>query len=152
MGIADKIVAGDIRAVARLIRDIDDMADIENIIDRSLNEIVLPMERKIFKEKTDRIIRKLFELEDIKEWFTPGLNVWKEKEMVDRNGNLHRFDRVVFKKDMITLIDYKTGDEPVSSYKKQIETYKGILMDYFPGKDIESYIIQLSTREVVKIE
>lgn len=144
---------GDIaHRVLYYIRDIDDMADIENIIDRSLNEIVLPMERKIFKEKTYSIIRKLFELEDIKEWFTPGLNVWKEKEMIDRNGNLHRFDRVVFKKDMITLIDYKTGDEPVSSYKKQIETYKGILMDYFPGRAIESYILQLSTREVVKIE
>ncbi len=149
----EAVVLGNIvHRVLFYIRDINDMERLENILDRSLNEIVLPEERGFFKEKTDNIIRKLMDLENVKEWFTPGLLVWREKEIVDRKGNLHRFDRVVFKKGCIHLIDFKTGDESVSNYKKQIRKYRDILLDYFHGKVVESFIIQANTGEVIRIE
>ena len=78
--------------------------------------------------------------------------IWREKEIVDKDGNLYRFDRVIFNFNTIILIDYKTGDEKVSSYKKQIQKYRDVLSDYFPGKIIKSYIIQLNTGEVIRVE
>ncbi len=144
---------GDIvHRVLYYVRDINDMENLENIIECSLNEIALPQERQFFKEKTNCIIRKVMDMKEVKMWFTPGLKVWREKEMVGRNGNLHRFDRVIFDHDRINLIDYKTGDEPVSRYKKQIQIYRDVLLDFFPGGVVESHIIQMSTGKVVKIE
>jgi ATP-dependent exoDNAse (exonuclease V) beta subunit len=141
-----------VHRVLYYIKDINDLDNIEYIINRSLNELALPLERLFFKERIESLVKKIIEYEDIKKFFDPSLTVWREKEIVDRDGNLYRFDRVIFNFDTIILIDYKTGDEKVSSYKKQIQKYRDILWDYFPGKIIESYIIQLNTGEVISVE
>jgi ATP-dependent exoDNAse (exonuclease V) beta subunit len=141
-----------VHRVLYYIRDTNDMVNIKSIIDRSLNEIALPEERGVFKERVESTIKKIMSIGKTKEWFTPGLLVWREKEMADRDGNIHRFDRVVIGEDIITLIDYKTGDEPVSRYKKQLRTYRDILIDYFPHRIVESCIIQADTGEVIRIE
>lgn len=141
-----------VHRVLYYIKDISDLDNIGYIIDRSLNELALPLERKILKERIESVVKKIIEYEDVKKYFDPSLTVWREKEIVDRDGNLYRFDRVIFNFDTIILIDYKTGDKKVSSYKKQIQKYRDILSNYFPEKIIKSYIIQLNTGEVISVE
>ncbi|MEA1912457.1 MAG: UvrD-helicase domain-containing protein [candidate division WOR-3 bacterium] len=134
------------------IKDIKDLENLESIVQRSLNEFALPTEREIFKKKAFSTIQRIFKNKEIRKWFAPGLSVWREKEMIDSEGNLYRFDRVILQENEIALIDYKTGEEPSSKWKKQLLNYKELLEQYFPEKEINSYIINLSNNLVLKIE
>jgi len=133
------------------IKDTGDLENLDSIITRSLNELINSREKEFFREKTKPLIEKLFEKEEIKKWFAPELKVWREKEIVSNTGELHRFDRVVFVRGEIHIIDFKSGEQPLSKWKKQLENYKKILSEYFPNKEIKTYIINLNTGEVVQI-
>ncbi len=133
------------------IKDTGDLENLDSIITRSLNELINSREKEFFREKTKPLIEKLFEKEEIKKWFAPELKVWREKEIVSNTGKLHRFDRVVFVRGEIHIIDFKSGEQPLSKWKKQLENYKKILSEYFPNKEIKTYIINLNTGEVVQI-
>ncbi len=141
-----------VHRVLYYIEDLSDIENLESIIERSLNELALPGEREFFKGTIKEIVKRTLDKEEIRKWFAQGLVVWREKEMVDKDGKINRFDRVVFREKEIELIDYKTGQEPISHYKKQIMTYKKTLEDYFPKKKVTAYIIQLEKGEVIKIE
>jgi ATP-dependent helicase/nuclease subunit A len=133
------------------IKDTDDLENLDSIIARSLNEFTTPGEKEFFREKTKPIIKSIFEKEEIKKWFAPSLKVWREKEIVSDEGELYRFDRAVFNKNEIHIIDYKSGEQPSSKWRRQLENYKKILSEYFPDKKIKTYIINLNTREVLQI-
>ena len=60
---------------------------------------------------------------DIKPYFTEGLRVKNEEEILLSSGRIIRPDRLIFKKNEVTIIDYKTGLEN-NTHKKQILEYK----------------------------
>jgi len=55
-------------------------------------------------------------------YFSSGVVVKNETELLDRNGIIHRPDRVVIRNGILCVIDYKTG-EKAESHKKQINGY-----------------------------
>ena len=59
-------------------------------------------------------------------------------------------DRVIIKNNEVIIIDYKSGEQPSSKWKEQLKNYKKVLSEYFPDKDIETYIINLNTGEVLE--
>lgn len=133
------------------IEDINSLENLDSIISRSLNEFTLPGEREYFKEKTKPIIEDLFEKKEVRDWFLPGVKAWREREVVSSEGELYRLDRVVFKKDEIHIIDFKSGREPISTWKKQLANYKQTLSEYFSERIIKTYIINLNSGEVLEI-
>ena len=60
---------------------------------------------------------------DMKPYFAQGLRVKNEEEILLSNGRILRPDRLIFKKNEVTIIDYKTGLEN-NTHKKQILEYK----------------------------
>jgi len=58
----------------------------------------------------------------LKHYFSMGLLVKNETELLDENGKMHRPDRVVIGGDELCVIDYKTGSKS-ESHKKQISSY-----------------------------
>ena len=60
---------------------------------------------------------------DVKPYFTRGLRVKNEEEILLSNGRILRPDRLIFKENEVTIIDYKTGQEN-NTHKKQILEYK----------------------------
>ena len=60
---------------------------------------------------------------DMKPYFAKGLRVKNEEEILLSNGRILRPDRLVFEKNEVTIIDYKTGLENYG-HKKQILEYK----------------------------
>ena len=85
----------------------------------------------------------------------PGRIILREQEFLDRNGKLYRMDRVVVDPRTVTVIEYKTGTDTVSSTEKkhamQVKTYKNILHEMFPGKSIEGIIVYVDRQEIVTV-
>ena len=61
--------------------------------------------------------------------FSPEVTVYNEKDIITKQGEILRPDRIVINtKNEATIVDYKTGS-PNSSHVKQIETYSSALRD-----------------------
>ena len=60
---------------------------------------------------------------DMRPYFAQGLRVKNEEEILLSNGRILRPDRLIFKENEVTIIDYKTGLEN-NTHKKQILEYK----------------------------
>ncbi len=60
-------------------------------------------------------------------YFTKGLKIKNEADILLKNNTVLRPDRLVFKENNVTIIDYKTGlenkkhIEQILEYKKEIE-------------------------------
>ena len=78
---------------------------------------------------------------EIKPYFAHGLRVKNEKEIILSNGRILRPDRLIFKKNEVTIIDYKTGQEN-KTHEEQILEYKTEIekMGYWVKECILIYI------------
>jgi len=59
----------------------------------------------------------------LKKYFQPGLIIRNETELILNNSEIVRPDRVVVDDQLLTIIDYKTGEEKEQDYK-QLREYK----------------------------
>jgi ATP-dependent exoDNAse (exonuclease V) beta subunit len=77
----------------------------------------------------------------------------REQEFSDRKGRLFRMDRVVVDKDTVTVIDYKTGREPLvpDAYRKQMKNYASILGELYPEKQIMAIIAYADVQKVEQV-
>ncbi len=71
-----------------------------------------------------------------------------EQEFTAPDGTLVRMDRVVVDTDVVTVIDYKTGDEK-PGYSEQIAKYMGILRNFYDGRTVQGMIVFID-RKVVR--
>lgn len=89
---------------------------------------------------------------DIKKFFSlMHEKVLNEFEIIDKNGVIHRVDRVVEDKESVTVIDYKTG-HPQKEHFLQVKLYMNILSEIFKDKKINGYLYYLDLREVKEVK
>lgn len=93
------------------------------------------------KDKLQETIAAVLQLEPLKPLYRRGVKAKNECGMYDRQGRFFRADRVVFEKDRVVIIDFKTG-HPHPSHRKQIQNYGRILQDMGYMK-IERYLVYL---------
>ncbi|MCK5213773.1 MAG: UvrD-helicase domain-containing protein [Candidatus Omnitrophica bacterium] len=97
-------------------------------------------------------IEELLKAKDLKEIFyiDEGL-VFTEKEIVNKAGDTKRVDRLVVKKDVVWVIDYKSAEDPLGRQKEQIEEYCAILKEVYPKRNVEGYLVYLDSLKLDKI-
>ena len=86
-------------------------------------------------------LQKFFERSEIKKYFT-RMNeriVRNEQEIGSSNGRLYRIDRLVIDRDLVTVIDYKTGGER-TEYIDQVTEYIGLLKGLYPRAKIQGIL------------
>ena len=76
----------------------------------------------------ERILGQLFELPELKEWFSGSWKVYPEAEMADGKGNLYRADRILSGNGYWLLLDFKTGEES-EEHKVQIKKYRELFLE-----------------------
>ncbi len=103
------------------------------------NGLYLQLMRFMTHEK----VRPFFEAKD--------MQVYTEREFIDSTGQLLRIDRLLIGKDMIQVIDLKTGQRD-EGYGRQISRYLSTLKEIYPDKDIKGYILYVDLKEVVEIK
>ncbi|MBW6460744.1 MAG: UvrD-helicase domain-containing protein [Bacteroidales bacterium] len=93
------------------------------------------------------IIDGLLHHPEIGRFFSASYEVRNEPEMMDEKGSLYRPDRVIFRDNKATVIDYKTG-KPSQYHHKQVKDYADLLqqMQY----EVEgAYLVYLDKQPAV---
>jgi ATP-dependent exoDNAse (exonuclease V) beta subunit len=67
----------------------------------------------------------------------PGRTVLREQELCSAQGRLYRMDRLVVDPQMVTVIDFKTGEEEPGEHERQLRGYMDLLSPLYPGRAIE---------------
>jgi len=84
----------------------------------------------------------------LKKYFSVGLKVKNEEDILLENGKVIRPDRLVFMPDGITIIDYKTG-APLASHEEQILTYRSHIVSM--GYPVISCVLVYINEECVEL-
>ncbi len=105
------------------------LAQIKKVTD--VNQVVegLFVKGKCDKKQFNKLKKQLpvlLESEQIAQYFTPNWQVKTEKEILIESGETYIPDRIVFDRNKVIIIDYKTGDEE-PRHKTQINNYANTL-------------------------
>ncbi len=120
--------------------------DIDAVFTKMVREGSIPShEVANVRETLDHLLND----QRVRRWFENTGRVLIERPvMID--GQEHRPDRVVWTSDgHIDIIDYKTGKENSTRYRRQVRRY----MDHFAGmghRNIRGYILYLDTSEITE--
>jgi len=63
------------------------------------------------------------------------------------DGSLTRMDRVVLDPGVVSVLDYKTGDEK-PGYTEQVTKYINILRDFYKTNTVQGYLVYIDRNQV----
>ena len=101
------------------------------------------------KEELRIEANKILEHPELKYLFSGNILVENERDILVKNQDISRPDRVVFNKEKVTIIDYKTGKKQ-NSHLSQIKHY-GELYNQMGYTDVDLLLIYLNPLEVVSV-
>jgi ATP-dependent exoDNAse (exonuclease V) beta subunit len=102
---------------------------------------------------SEAVIRKALDAENLKQFFyVSGAAVYREKEVVDSLGITKRIDRLIIKEKEAWVVDYKTREELVPDYSKQVEAYKAIIKDLYPKHIVRGFLVYLEDLKVEEVD
>jgi ATP-dependent helicase/nuclease subunit A len=127
--------------------------DIDSQIRSALQSHSGELSSSIKYESIPRLLADFLSQHEMKEWFIdkPHRRVMNEQEFTTAAGQLFRMDRVVIDDDLVTVIDYKTGDEK-EGYREQILVYKNILREIFPNKSVQGALAFIDKKRISWVE
>jgi ATP-dependent exoDNAse (exonuclease V) beta subunit len=97
-------------------------------------------------------VSSLVDRQDLKPFFYVSRGkVYREKEVVNRFGDLKRIDRLIVTDNEVWIIDYKTSPDFQEKYAGQIKEYMEIVKDIYPKHKIKGYIIYFDEMSVVPV-
>jgi len=97
--------------------------DSEYAVNKVYSEGMITVEQK---DKILQQLNKIINKKEIKDWFNDDREVKSETEILLKDGNILRPDRVIIKEKEAIVIDYKTGAEHENN-KNQVKQYAEIL-------------------------
>lgn len=94
-------------------------------------------------------IRAFWQLPETAGWFGDELQVMNETTILVPGGQTYRPDRIVFRDNEATIIDYKFGMKENESHRRQVENYRSLLHQM--GYQTKAYLCYVKLRKVVQI-
>jgi ATP-dependent exoDNAse (exonuclease V) beta subunit len=106
----------------------------------------------IVDEAIKRDVAQFKAAEKIKPFFeAAGAEVFVEKEFVDDKGITRRMDRVLVFKKEVWVIDFKLTISGGGKGRDQVQEYKKILAEIYPGQVVKGFLAFIQEREVLEI-
>jgi ATP-dependent exoDNAse (exonuclease V) beta subunit len=110
-------------------------------------------EGKITREEKPEIINTLQECladDRVKEWYSGRYRVKTEAEILLKNGDVSRPDRVMVEREKAIVVDYKFGEIPGKHYTRQVRNYMHYLkkMGY---DEVEGYLWFPLKKEIIPV-
>ena len=121
--------------------------DVKKVVNQYKNQGELPLVASNLIEKN---IENIVHHPQLKKYFSEEINVYNEREIVTIDGLIVIPDRLVFNKNNVTIIDYKTG-KPSKGYHQQLLKYQKVLesMNFKVEKKLLIYInVEILVEEV----
>ena len=100
------------------------------------------------KENVKNLLEFLIKDDVLSGMYSGDIRVFNEKEIVTGEDDTYRVDRLVFKRDKIYVIDYKTGENYNEKHRAQIKRYMKILNDIY-RKECTGILIYVDERKKV---
>lgn len=121
--------------VHNILSEIDDIEDLPKAIEkfRKKENFTEPVEEELIA-----LISGVIHHPDLKDYFSAGTGVLREKDIVSPSGEILRPDRLNFKGNKVSIIDYKTG-KLMPGHRDQMEGYAAILNEM--GFEVEKKIL-----------
>jgi hypothetical protein len=109
-----------------IMSNIKSISDLEKVIQEFYENGTLDLKTK---EKYRNLITNILEHKELKQYYSAGLKSYNEREIIIKNSEPIRADRIVFSTAKeICIIDYKTGKLKKEDYE-QLNSYEDILVD-----------------------
>jgi ATP-dependent exoDNAse (exonuclease V) beta subunit len=120
--------------------------DVPKAVERSVLEgIINKTETAFYTQLLEQIILR----EELKQYYSEGIQVRNENELITSNGEILRPDRVVIDGNKATVIDYKTGKEHKKHYEQLIKYGNALIaMGYANPKKLLVYLEEHKVIEV----
>ena len=109
-----------------IFRNIVTIADLERCLNAMIVEGKLPeAERAHFVD----MVRRSLDNPIVRHWFSPGVEVKTEAEILLPDGSIARPDRIVFFNGQVQVIDYKFGARQPEEHRQQVRRYINYLRE-----------------------
>lgn len=102
-----------------------------------------------FKEQLLEQLDLIFKFGPYKELFENCEEVYNEYSIITEGGNIFRPDKVIFGKDKVLILDFKSG-LPKKKDQQQVENYVNAFTK-MQGKPVEGYLFYIANMEIVKV-
>ncbi len=99
-------------------------------------------------ERYGQLISRLWENEEVKEWFSSDYEVKTEVVVLPKDGETKRIDRVIIKDHIAKVIDFKNG-QPKKGDETQVREYVELLRGM--GYETSGYVLYLKDGEVKRV-
>ncbi|WP_341225957.1 UvrD-helicase domain-containing protein [uncultured Arcticibacterium sp.] len=129
-----------------LFSEIGMATDLDQAIQKlQFDGLILEIEKAELKVEAEKILQS----PDLKHLYSGNILVENERDILVKDADISRPDRVVYQNDKVTIIDYKTGKKQ-NSHKTQIKHY-GELYHQMGYSDVELLLIYLNPLEIVRV-
>jgi hypothetical protein len=88
-------------------------------------------------------------LPQVRPWFARGVESWREIEVVDVQGGLHRIDRLIIGDEVLEVIDFKLGNRE-EGHRAQVEHYQRLVKAIFQ-RPVQGYLLYIDEPAVVVV-
>ncbi len=124
--------------IHKLLENIILKEDVNRVINQYVQKGEIPFEAQ---ENIKNILLKVVLHEELSDYFTNKYTILNEREMFIQGGEILIPDRLIFNKNEVVILDYKTG-KPAEEHHQQITNYAHALtqMNYQVTKKILVYI------------
>ena len=104
-------------------------------------------------KELDAKLKRIFKNTQVQDWFSSSGKAIRERDLIDKNGNVLRPDRIVISDKNVWVIDYKSPKiDPIKlkDYKKQVSGYVIALND-MGYKNVSGFILAIEDEEVIPV-
>jgi len=133
------------RKIHEILSNIKVESDLNSALEKALREGLLSNNEL---KEVHYLLQQTLRHPKLKKYFSVGLKVKNEEDILLENGKVIRPDRLVFMPDGITIIDYKTG-APLASHEEQILTYRSHIVSM--GYPVISCVLVYINEERVEL-
>jgi ATP-dependent helicase/nuclease subunit A len=134
-------------AVLQSIMYIDDSLEQQLAEAIEFAQLLAPFE--VTASESNEVFLAALRIPAVEQYFVKkeGRIVLNEQEFAAPDGSLVRMDRVVVDSDLVTVIDYKTGEEK-PGHAEQIAKYLGILRDFYTDRNIQGVLLYIDRKHI----
>ncbi|MDI6783934.1 MAG: 3'-5' exonuclease, partial [bacterium] len=129
---------------------------LDDTFPQELTEIIRAIQLETGEEIDELEMKKtlgeFLAISEIRPYFVaqPTRIILREQELVNRTGNLYRFDRIIVDADRVTILDFKTGgQEKEVEYIAQMNQYLKLGTELYPQKSVQGIIGYIDLKKCV---
>lgn len=125
---------------------INEKAEIESVINRFSNESLIERE---FETRLSEDLYAIFEIKLYTDLLHNADNIFSERKIIASNFETKIPDKIIYKKDEIIVIDFKSGI-PNQKHYKQVNDYVSLLFQ-MENKPVKGFVFYTTTSELIQV-